>query len=64
MRTLFYLLFLACLVPLVFCASLVRWTQSLASISRAWARLRIAANWPNHTTTPRPAPAILKLTGI
>ena len=39
MRTLLYLLFLTCLVPLLFFASLVQWTP----ISRAWARLRGAS---------------------
>jgi hypothetical protein len=46
MRTLLYLLFLACLVPLLFFASWVRWIQSLTWISRSWARLRGAATWP------------------
>jgi hypothetical protein len=47
MRTLLYLLFLACLVPLLYFASLIRWTQSLASISRAWAWMRGATTWPS-----------------
>ena len=39
MRTLLYLLFLACLVLLLFFASLLRGTQSLVLIRKAWALL-------------------------
>ena len=44
MCTLLYLLFLACLVTLLFFAGWIRWTQSGVLISRAWMRL-----------SPRPA---------
>jgi len=60
MRTLLYLLFLACLIPLLYFASFIRWTQSLASISRAWAWLRSAATWPIIQQLPGNHPRFLQ----